>query len=296
MRPRIGITGPDRGGYAAWFFTAWAVRLAGGRPVRITPRRGPPKRRLDGLIVGGGADVEPSRYASPEEAPPVREELAQRSSTHWLQVLVGYAVAPLIYVMRRLFSVKREHPVDEGRDVLETELLHTAFEEGLPVMGICRGAQLLNVTLGGSLHRSTDSFYTESPRPWTVFPAKDVEVNEDTCLASVMQTTRARVNSLHRQAVDRLGHGVRISAREANGIVQGIELDDRPFAVGVQWHPEYLPQRPEQRRLFRRIVHMARQRPEARPHPGSLHSAQQPRRQAPVAHEERKRVHESQRG
>jgi putative glutamine amidotransferase len=264
MRPRIGITGPDRGGFAAWFFTAWAVRLAGGRPVRITPRRGPPPRGMDGFIMGGGADVEPSRYTAPEDAPPMREQLTGRSRRNKLRTLAGYVVAPLVYLLRRLFSAKRPHPVDQGRDALETELLHFALHDHMPILGICRGAQLLNVTLGGTLHRDTRSFYEESPLPWTVFPLKEVLVEPGSHLEAVLGTTRPRVNSLHRQAVDRLGEGVRVTAREPNGIVQGIELADRPFVIGVQWHPEYLPQRPEQRALFRALLRASRNRLEER--------------------------------
>jgi putative glutamine amidotransferase len=284
VRPVIGITGPDRGGFPAWLFTAWAVRRAGGRPVRITPRRGRPAVELDGVIIGGGADVEPSLYVPPDEvaAPEVRAELSGRSARHKLRVLAGYLLAPFIYLLRRIFSVKRAHPVDQARDEIEKALLREALDQGMPVLGICRGAQLMNVVQGGTLHQDTKSFYVESSRPWTVFPRKVAEVAPDTQLARVLGRRRVWVNSLHRQAVDRLGAGVAITAREPNGIVQAIEVAGRPFALGVQWHPEYLPQLAEQRQLFRALLESA------------VGARQHSRSQAAMAHEHGQRVHEAQ--
>ncbi|MFW5925865.1 MAG: gamma-glutamyl-gamma-aminobutyrate hydrolase family protein [Myxococcota bacterium] len=260
MRPRIGITGPDHGGYPAWVFTAWGVRFSGGRPVRITPRRGLPREPVDGLVVGGGADIEPHRYAPHAVAPPMREQL--EGSKTKVRILGGYLIAPLVYIVRRVFSLKRDGAprMDPARDALEAELLEHALQAGLPILGICRGAQLLNVVLGGNLHQDVTGFYVESANPWTVFPAKQVRIDASSRLARLLGTTRTWVNSLHRQAVDDLGDGLIVVAREDNGVVQGVELPDRPFVLGVQWHPEYLPQRPEQRRLFDILVQTARER------------------------------------
>ena len=80
----------------------------------------------------------------------------------------------------------------------------------------------------------------------------------DSRLAAILVTTRLRVNALHSQAIDQLGEDLRISARETSGVVQAIERGTQRFALGVQWHPEYLPQRPEQRALFRQLVLAAR--------------------------------------
>lgn len=257
-RPFIGITGPDRGGFPAWFFARRAVRRAGGKPVRITPSRGMPDRPLDGLIVGGGADIEPARY-QPGAAPSVRDEMRGRSARSKLRVLASYLLAPLIYAFRWLFSVKRAY-VDRSRDELELELLARAMASGAAILGICRGAQLLNVHLGGNLHRDLHDFYVEEANPWTVFPRKRVDIEAGSRLAAALGRTSCTVNSLHRQAVDEVGGGLRISAQEPNGVVQGVELPERPFVLGVQWHPEYLPQRPEQRRLFECLVEAARGR------------------------------------
>jgi putative glutamine amidotransferase len=258
-RPVIGITGPNRGGISAWFCAAWAIRLAGGRPVRITPSRGGPSRSLDGLVIGGGADVAPERYGfvpEPREAPHLKEELGGRTFRSQLRSIAGYLLSPLIYVARRIFSTKRPE-ADAERDILEVKLLSEAERAGAPVLGICRGAQLMNVHRGGTLHQGLESFYVESPNPWTVFPRKTVNVEPGTRLAALLGRTRCRVNSLHRQAVDQIGADLAVAACEPNGVVQAVELPGHRFYLGVQWHPEYLPQRPEQRQLFRELVRAA---------------------------------------
>ncbi|HMJ12886.1 MAG TPA: gamma-glutamyl-gamma-aminobutyrate hydrolase family protein [Polyangiaceae bacterium] len=257
-RPLIGVSGPDRGGYPAWFFASWAIRFAGGRPLRLTPSRGLPDRPLDALVLGGGADVDPSLYGEDATVPALKPQIQGKSARSIVRVLLGYVVAPIVYLIRRLFSV-RHSGLDPARDALENELLKRAIREGAPVLGICRGAQLINVHLGGTLHRDVTSFYVESANPWTMFPRKRVKIEADSHLAELLGRTHAFVNSLHRQAVGQLGSGLIATAREHNGVVQGIETPDPSFLVGVQWHPEYLPQRPEQRRLFREFVRAARE-------------------------------------
>lgn len=263
-RPRIGISGPDEGGYPAWVAASWCVRAAGGIPIRVTPSRGIPATPLDGLVLGGGADVDPDRYGvEPEEAPRVRERLAGRTARSRLRTLAGLALSPAVYAARRVFSV-RLGGLDHARDELELALLTRADQDRAPVLGICRGAQLLNVYCGGTLHQDLSSFYGESPNPWTVFPRKWIAVEPDSSLLRALGRSRCAVNSLHRQAVDRLGDDLVVSATEDNGVVQAVERRHHPFFIGVQWHPEYLPQRPEQRLLFRRFVEEARRCAEAR--------------------------------
>lgn len=258
-RPVVGITGPDRGGFPAWLFASACVRIAGGRPVRITPSRGAPRERLDGLVIGGGADVDPKRYGvdAEDERPPIEEELvAERGIRRKLRVLVGLVVSPVVFALRRIFTAP-DARIDRARDALELALLERVAKDGAPVLGICRGAQLMNVYLGGTLHRDLSPFYVEGSSPWTVFPRKRVCLERESRLAVLLACRECWVNSLHRQAVDDLGEGLAIAAREPNGVVQAIEKPDHRFFVGVQWHPEYLPQKPEQRRLFRELVRAA---------------------------------------
>ncbi len=263
-RPVIGVTGPDHGGLAAWFASAIAVWWAGGRPRRITPKRDLGDHDLDGLIIGGGADVSPELYGEPAQAAP--EEAVKRSSRHLTRRLATALLFPLFYLLRRLLSLGRMFSSgytltgDTDRDDLERRLIEEADRKKLPMLGICRGAQLINVQRGGRLHQDLKDFYIETPQLTTVLPYKPISVEEDSRLAEVLKRTRCRVNSLHRQAISETGEGIEIVAREKTGVVQAIEDSERPFLIGVQWHPEYLPQRPEQRRIFKRLVECARER------------------------------------
>ena len=261
-RPVIGVTGPDHGGLAAWFATAIAVWWAGGRPRRITPKRALQGDEVDGLIIGGGADVSPELYGEPPEPPP--REAVLRSSRHWSRRVATALLFPLIYFARRLLSLGRLFSSaytitgDSDRDELESRLIDEADKRGLPMLGICRGAQLINVQRGGTLHRDLKEFYMETPQLTTVLPFKSIAVEPESRLASVLGRNLCRVNAFHRQAIDDTGEDIEIVARENSGVVQAIEDPGRPFIIGVQWHPEYLPQRPEQRRIFSRLVECAR--------------------------------------
>ena len=257
MRPVIAVTGPDRGGFPAWLFTSWALRRAGAKPVRVRPRRGE-VADFDGLVVGGGADVAPVRYgALPARRPPAA---SYRRSRTLPRLVIDYALAPLIYLLRRVFGQSRGAAgTDPARDALELALIARAEAAGVPVLGICRGAQLLNIHGGGTLHQDLSGFYTERPNRWTVFPRKRIVVQPQSRLRVTLGCGRCEVNSLHRQAVDALGEGLAIVACDERGVVQGIEHSSRRFWIGVQWHPEYLPQVPEQRRLFAALVAAARQ-------------------------------------
>jgi putative glutamine amidotransferase len=167
-------------------------------------------------------------------------------------------MVPLTWVARKLSGKKVVARGDPRRDRLEMRLIDDAVQRGLPILGICRGQQLLNVYFGGSLHQVLTGFYVEDPEVRTILPRKRVIPEPGTKLARVLGPHPRRVNALHRQGVDRLGRGIRVAARDRNGIVQAIEHEGPPFVVGVQWHPEYLPQLDEQRALFVTLVDEAR--------------------------------------
>lgn len=254
MRPRVGVTGPDRGGLAAWLFTALGVRLAGGRPRRIRPGRPVGIAEVDALIIGGGADVSPTLYGQARRLP--MGELADRGARGWRRAL-GYVLFPLLWLFRRLLT-KRAGGLDPERDALEKRLIEEALAAGVPLLGICRGMQLINVARNGSLHQSLAGFYEEVPEIRSVLPRKRVALVARSRLARILGCTHCRVNALHRQAIDRLGHGLAPAAREANDVLQAFEGRGRQWLIGVQWHPEYLPQRAEQRALFAALVAAAR--------------------------------------
>lgn len=250
MRPGIGVTGPDRGGAAAWLFSALAIWRVGGRPLRIRPSHRRSIDELDGLIIGGGADVSPALYGEHRHLP-VRE-LSDHGVLGWRRAL-GFVLFPLLWLMRRLLTKKRGG-LDPARDELEHALIGQAIERQLPMLGICRGMQLINVALGGTLHQSLEGFYDEYPAIRSVLPRKRVELAEGSRLHAIVGADSALVNALHRQAIDRLGEGLGAAAREANGVLQGFEARGDRWLIGVQWHPEYLPQRPDQRALFAALV------------------------------------------
>lgn len=253
MRPRIGVTGPDHGGAAAWFFCALAVWRAGGRPLRIRPSRKTSIEQVDGLIIGGGADVSPALYGERRHLP--MRELSDPGALGWRRA-VGFVLFPLLWLLRRLLT-KERGGLDPARDELEHDLIGKAIERRLPMLGICRGMQLINVALGGTLHQSLEGFYDEYPAIRSVLPRKRVELKPGSRLAQIIGTRHAQVNALHHQAIDRLGEGLDAVAREANGVLQGFEAAGDRWLIGVQWHPEYLPQRHDQCALFEALVQRA---------------------------------------
>jgi putative glutamine amidotransferase len=262
-RPLIGVTGPDRGGAAAWLFTRIAIFIAGGRAVHITPCCPRSLDGVQGLVLGGGADVDPTLYGA-DPTPIVPQ--AKHPSESWLRFIVGLVLFLLTWVLRKLAGksgAKRAGRGDPARDAMEMKLLGDAVRRDLPVLGICRGEQLLNVYFGGSLHQDLAGFYVEDPATRTILPRKRVTLEPGSRLKELLGPDE-RVNALHRQGVDRIGDGLVVAGRDRNGIVQAIEHASLPFVVGVQWHPEYLPQVASQRAIFRALVCTARERINAR--------------------------------
>lgn len=264
-RPRIGVTGPDKGGFPAWFCTRVAVARAGGKAIRLRPGRfkdGQILPEIDGLVLGGGADVEP---ASPgDAASPEPADEAPRDS-HLLGHVLSWLLAPLLAILRRLFSLSAGG-VDRDRDHFEAQCLEAAMAGDRPVLGICRGAQFLNVRAGGTLHTELSGFYGEAGNLRSVAPRKHVSIARGTRLHHVLGDT-AWVNSLHRQAVDQLGEGMVCAARDDSDVIQAIEHTGNAFMVGVQWHPEYLPAMQNQQRIFRELVNAARSDAQEIPRP-----------------------------
>ncbi|MEO0617814.1 MAG: type 1 glutamine amidotransferase [Pseudomonadota bacterium] len=221
-RPLIAVT-ESRGGKPFMPFFNWlSLALVGARSRRITaPFRPEDLAGVDGLLIGGGEDIDVELY--------------------------GGTPVP----------VER---IDPERDDMELSALDNATERGLPILGVCRGSQMLNVFYGGSLHQDIYTSFAAKPRDRTVFPKMRVTITEASFLARTIGRTDLKVNSLHHQAVDRLGNGMIKVASDQFGIVQAIERQGARFCVGVQWHPEFLFYLPAQRRLLKAFVHAARRR------------------------------------
>ena len=235
-RPTIGVTRPSVGDLLSFLAIALAIRLAGGRAVRLESS-GWEQVRLDGLVLSGGSDVFPGRFQT---------------------------------------RPKADYSYDHPREQMELALLERALAEDLPTLGICRGAQLMNVAAGGSLHMDVAERFHPTPYPqhWLrqIHFRKQVAVTPGTRLHAVLGCERLWVNSIHSQAVDRLGEGLTVSAREENGLPQAIERSDRDFCIGVQFHPELLLHRRVFRRLFEALVHSAKAYRAQRRHAGAAMS------------------------
>src|SRR5215213_4539189 len=128
-RPTIGVTGPNRGGGAAWLFTRLGVFLAGGHAVRITPKRPHPIEQFDGLIIGGGADVNPKLYGQ-DLTPIVEKEKSPEQSL--LEYLLGWVLFPLTFLLRKLAGQSAVRGGDAARDALEMKLIDGAVRRRLP--------------------------------------------------------------------------------------------------------------------------------------------------------------------
>ncbi|MEX2600087.1 MAG: gamma-glutamyl-gamma-aminobutyrate hydrolase family protein [Balneolaceae bacterium] len=253
-RPVIGVTGPDEGGGAAWFFTAISVLFAGGKPKRITPDRPADASELDALILGGGADVEPENYGQER----IEKAVLDKDNRTVFEWILSILLFPIYWVIRYFLNTKTA-PIDTARDKLELTLLHDTLTAGKPVLGICRGMQLMNVHFKGSLHQDISGFYVESPQIASIFPKKRIQIEEGSKMVSILDTTKCNVNALHNQGIDEPGEGILIAAREVNtDIIQAIEQEDHSFAIGVQWHPEYLIQISRQRNIFKELIRVAK--------------------------------------
>jgi len=257
-RPVIGVTGPDRGGFPAWIFTWLALTRAGSKAVRLRPGRFPIDRPLpgiDGLVLGGGADVDPKRYETDVEK--LKQEVKAARRVGGARRWAGVLLTPLIFILRWLFALS-DGSVDRNRDAFEERCLDLATQLGLPVLGICRGSQFINIYHGGTLLNDLDGFYGEQGNISTVLRRKTIFITEGSRLGEVLKPGTTAVNSLHRQATDQIGRALSVSARDGAGVVQAIEKRDHPFLIGVQWHPEYLPLARLQQRLFQELTRCAK--------------------------------------
>jgi putative glutamine amidotransferase len=203
-----------------------AIDAAGGIPVILAPvdLAAVPGlvERLDGLCLAGGPDLDPVAYGASTRHPQLG---------------------------RTQLDV----------DTFELAVARAADAGGLPILGICRGAQALNVARGGTLHQHVDG---HRQTELATVPTQRVTVAADSLLATVTGAGESLdVNSFHHQAVDLTGAGLRVVARAPDGTAEAIEDRTRPLLLGVQWHAETLIERPEHGALFAALVQAAGARP-----------------------------------
>jgi putative glutamine amidotransferase len=232
MRPLIGVTTselrassagtlrrhgePPHAEMALGMTYLSAIEAVGGMPV-VLPPLGDVEAlldRLDGICLSGGPDLDPDAYGASER----HAELG---------------------------------PTEPSIDSFELALARAADARGLPVLGICRGAQALNVARGGTLHQHVPAHRQTEPATATTHT---VHVDAGTRLAALVGVTPLRVNSFHHQAVDALGRGLHAVAFAADGTIEAIEAPGAHFVLGVQWHAEGLVSQPRHRALFEALV------------------------------------------
>jgi putative glutamine amidotransferase len=209
-----------------------AVREAGGTIRRILPGEDPEEviAEIDGLLLTGGVDVDPTHYGQ--------------------EVHVGPDLHQAVVV-------------DARRDALELPLARLALARGVPVLGICRGIQVLSVAAGGDLVQDTSLLGLppgahDQTRRTPPLPPEEaghvVRVKAGTRLRAIIRTDELPVNTLHHQVLGRIAPSFEVVATAPDGVVEAIESADG-FALGVQWHPERMVRRdPVQHRLFQLLV------------------------------------------
>ncbi len=204
-----------------------AITSAGGIPLLLPPALNPDAvaryaELCDGFLFTGGRDINPSRYGN-------------EMSTY-----------------TKLVNPRREN--------FDFALIDAVLAAKKPILGICLGSQELNVALGGSMIQDlpTETSSTVAHKPGNVENyAHFVEVTTGTKLQDITGTTTLQVNSSHHQACDRLGSGVLVMARAPDGIVESFQVENQPFAMGVQWHPEHLTTAPEHLAVYEALVKAA---------------------------------------
>jgi putative glutamine amidotransferase len=196
-----------------------AIELAGGVPVVLPPLGNGIATlldRLDGICLSGGPDLDPAAYGAR-----AHEQLG---------------------------------PTEPELDHFELELARAADAAGMPLLGICRGAQALNVARGGTLHQHVEG---HRQTELATQPVHAVRIAPRSRASRVLKTRATQVNSFHHQAVDELGDGLVASAWAPDGTVEAIEDRRHPFLLAVQWHAETLVDAPSQLALFRALVEAA---------------------------------------
>lgn len=207
-----------------------SIISAGGIPV-LLPNHLPGdevellRKRLDGIVLSGGGDIDALRYSG-----------AKTTSTR---------------------------DVSKERDDLEFRLVQQSVASNWPLLGICRGIQMINVALGGTLYTDIPTQYNsqlvhDTPKEkGRDYPAHEVTIINGTALAGILKKSALMVNSFHHQAVKQPAPALLVSAKASDGLIEGLELPGQRFFVGVQWHPECLPAESEQRALFNALIRAA---------------------------------------
>lgn len=218
-KPQIGITLPTKGNRFAFFFIKLNLWIQGAKAIPLYPD----KKQIDfnyinGVILSGGNDIDPTLYGADHNA--------------------------------------HNTPLDTKRDQFELDILEKAYTKRLPILGICRGAQLINIYFKGDLYPTILDLDQYLIHQNSIFPIKNILIKKFSNLFSIVRKTPITANSIHNQAIKTVGEKLTVSATHKK-IIEAIEKTDYPFLLGVQWHPEYLFYFQEERNIFKEFVNAA---------------------------------------
>lgn len=218
------------------------------RPVIAIPKLGP------GLLrrVMGRQFVTALRQAGAEVRWIGPEELDDAAACDGLLLPGGDDILPSLYGQEKSPDCGQQNPL---RDELDPALLTAFLPTGKPILGVCRGMQMINVFRGGTLHQDIKAIQKINHREHKLLKegVHSVTVTGGTLLHSILGQEEISVNTLHHQAVDRVGDGLVVSAVSPDGLVEAVELPGHPFLLGVQWHPEHM-RTPEQKQILHAFV------------------------------------------
>ena len=217
---------------ACYALNAIAIEKAGGLPILIPSHLEPDNlraiyERVDAVMFPGGGDMNPEHYHADKHA--------------------------------------RTAQIDDNRDITEINLMRWAIEDDRPVLGICRGIQVMNVAQGGTLVQDipseivtdlTHDIPSSMPRSSLLH---EVEIDRESRLSNILGTEVVSVNSLHHQSIDQVAPNAQVIAKAPDGIIEAIEFPQQKFALGVQWHPEDMTDSEAMDSLFRAFVDAARE-------------------------------------
>jgi len=212
-KANIVITGSAKGSRSAWILSRALLRLYGVEAKFVQPHHWDKSIQMDGLLITGGIDVD-----------------------------------PLTFSTKRHPSIEKTDPL---RDAMELFYLKQAQKKKIPIMGICRGMQIINLFMGGTLHPHIPEMGLDFEHPRSLFPLNLLSIAPKTHLHKILRTDNLKANALHHQTIDKLGKDLRVAAKDTNTLVQAIESREENFILGLQWHPEFMPYHWSTHRIFK---------------------------------------------
>ncbi len=218
-KPLIGICLPDNGNFFAYIFIKLNLKIQGASCIRLKPSKNNIDfQKLDGLILSGGNDIDPTLYGAHKDA--------------------------------------HNTELDKKRDTFELEMIDKAYKEELPILGICRGAQLINIYFEGNLYAKILDLDEYIIHQNSIFPIKEAKIKKNSSLHKTVKEDKIVINSIHNQAINKVGKDLDVSSTHES-IIESIEKKDYPFLLALQWHPEYLIYLKEHRKIFEKFVKAA---------------------------------------